>query len=29
MLEISNVREKVFIAAEYLNMAAGREVVKY
>lgn len=29
MLEISNVREKVFIAAEDLNMAAGREVVKY
>lgn len=29
MLEISNVREKVFIAAEDLNTAAGREVVKY
>ena len=29
MLEISNVREKVFIAAEELNTAAGREVVKY
>lgn len=29
MLEISTVREKVFLSAEDLNMAAGREVVKY
>lgn len=29
MLEISNVREKVFLTAEDLNQAAGREVVKY
>lgn len=29
MLEISTVKEKVFLAAEDLNMAAGRKVVKY
>ncbi len=29
MLEISTVREKVYLTAEELNKAAGREVVKY
>lgn len=29
MLEVSSVREKVFLSAEDLNMAAGFEVVKY
>lgn len=29
MLEISTVREKVYLTAEDLNKAAGREVVKY
>lgn len=29
MLEVSTVREKVYLTAEELNKAAGREVVKY